>query len=282
MGFFSNNIRVTHIKIQCAKYLYYLTKIFIRENKKIITRHDLKFEVDLNEGIDFNLYLSGNYQKHIYENRLLNIPEDAVIFDIGANSGVMSLFFSKKVKKGFVYSFEPTHYAFEKLKRNVDLNPELSKRIVLTQCFVSSSSEHEPDLKAYSSWPLTKDDSSHNIHNGVIKSASGVHSITIDEFCKDNRIENVGIIKIDTDGHELDVLKGAKETINKNKPGIIFEVGIYLLEERSISFIDFINFFTDLNYKIFTLKNREISKDNFTKYIPRLGTADIIALPNKK
>lgn len=282
MGFFSNNVRVTHIKLQCAKYLYYLTKIFIRENKRIITRHDIRFEVDLNEGIDFNLYLSGNYQKHIYENKLINISEDAVIFDVGANSGVMSLFFSKKVKKGFVYSFEPTHYAFEKLRRNVGLNPELANRIKLTQCFLSSSSEPEPDLKAYSSWPLIKDANSHKIHDGVIKSTSGVPSDTIDEFCTANRIQKVDIIKIDTDGHELDVLKGAKETIIKNKPAIIFEVGIYLLNERSISFTDYINYFTDLNYKIFTLKNREISKDNFTKFIPRLGTADIIGLPNKQ
>ncbi len=279
MSFLTNNFKVTHFKIVCARHLYNLTRLFIRENERIITRHGIKFEVELNEAIDFNLFLFGDYQKHVYENKFLQIFEDSIIFDVGANSGVMSLFFAAKAKKGFVYSFEPTHYALGKLKRNLELNPGLANRIELYQCFVSSKTKTVSDLTAYSSWPLSKTTNSHKLHKGVIKPSAGVGSVSIDDFCREKKLKSVNIIKIDTDGHEMEVLLGGKETIKKFKPGIIFEAGLYLLKERGRSFKEYIDFFNMINYRLISVKNQEINYSNFTKFIPQYSTQDIIALP---
>ena len=72
--------------------------------------------MDLSEGIELSLYLFGNFQKHIINNKILHFKADDVIIDVGANVGIMSLQFAARVPHGRVYSFEPTYYAFENLK----------------------------------------------------------------------------------------------------------------------------------------------------------------------
>ena len=55
--------------------------------------------------------------------------------------------------------------------------------------------------------------------------ADSIEKITIDSLY----LENVSLMKIDVEGHELSVLKGAEQTILKNKPVIILEIlgGVY-------------------------------------------------------
>ncbi len=67
---------------------------------------------------DLSLFLFGGFQKHVSQSRFFSIPPDGVIFDIGANAGIMSLQFARPIPQGRVYSFEPTHFAFVKLQKN--------------------------------------------------------------------------------------------------------------------------------------------------------------------
>ena len=120
----------------------------------------------------------------------------------------------------------------------------------------------------------------HPIHLGEAKSTEGVSSITIDDFFKKNDILKLDFIKIDTDGYEYEVFKGAKNTIAKFKPKIIFEIGIYLMEERGIDFSIYSNYFNSLNYQLFNSKTAEIlTLNNYKNHIPEKGTIDIAAVP---
>jgi len=86
------NIKITKFKIFVAKILYHIVRIFYKD-KQVITKNGVTFEVDINEGIEFHLFLFGNFQKNVLENKVVKIPSDGIILDIGANSGIMSLFF---------------------------------------------------------------------------------------------------------------------------------------------------------------------------------------------
>ena len=276
-------LKITRIKIQLAKILYHVLRLFYRSDKQVVCRHGINFELYLNEGIDLHTFVFGGFQKHVYHNKFITIAPDDIVFDVGGNVGIMSLFFAKQASKGQVHSFEPTYYAIEKFKRNLQLNPELSKLITLNQSFVSSESSLKSDLVAYSSWPVVHTmETTHSIHCGVAKNTENVPCITLDDYVEREDICKIDIIKIDTDGHELNVLKGAKQIMKKFHPKIIFEIGIYIMEERDISFIDYDELFRKYHYGLYAANGKNINEKNYHLYIPKFGTIDVIALPTDK
>ena len=276
-----NRLPITRIKMFLGRILYRMVHLVYWTDRRIIVRSGIKYEVDLSEGIDLSMFLFGQFQKHVSHNKYLSLPQDGIIFDVGANSGMMSLQFAELVPAGKVYSFEPTFYAFSKLKRNMELNSGLAERIVAVQSFVSSSTSQKPDIKAYASWKVggTVEGVRHRIHGGVGKSAEGVAAVSLDDFCEQEKIERLDFIKIDTDGHELEVLKGGEKVIGRFNPPIIFELGIYAMNERGIDFSDYLEFFGSLSYSLFNSKNfREINIHNYRKHLPLNGAIDVLAL----
>ena len=277
-----NQLPITRIKISIARILYKIVSPFIWKRTVIRRRNGINYELDLTEGIDFSVFLFGNFQKHVTRSKYLNIPKDATIIDVGGNFGIMALQYAKIAENGKVISFEPTHYALEKFKRNLDLNPNLKQRVQLINAFVSHKKSDHPDIKAYSSWKInTITDNHHPVHLGTSKAANGVGSVTLDDFCSENHLDKINLIKIDTDGHEFEVFKGSKNAIATYRPTIIFEVGKYVMEEKNISFTFYLDYFHILNYKLIDSKtNKKMDAHSWKKLIPSLGTTDVIAVPN--
>jgi len=282
MNLIFHNLPITRIKLLIARVLYHLVKPIYGTKKRVISRNGLKFEVDIAEGLDLSLFLFGNFQRHVSDNKYVAFSPDDVILDVGANVGIMSLNFARKVPKGIVYAFEPTHYAWEKLKRNLHLNHAVAENIEAVHTFVSSDGKDADDIKAFSSWKIDKKISGnqHPVHGGEPMSTAGVPTITLDQFISNNKIDKVDFIKIDTDGHEFNVLLGAKKLLLKFRPKIIFELGQYVMEEHNILFSDYEQFFKALKYTLSdAANNKEITAANFKKRIPQQGTIDILAMP---
>ncbi|MSO73187.1 MAG: FkbM family methyltransferase, partial [Rhodospirillaceae bacterium] len=83
-------------------------------------RGGFRWRLDLGEGIDFSIYLLGSFEPITLGacRRLIN-PGDTVL-DIGANIGALTLPMARMTgEAGKVYAFEPTAYAFEKLRANL-------------------------------------------------------------------------------------------------------------------------------------------------------------------
>jgi FkbM family methyltransferase len=279
---FNSWLPITKIKIFGAKILYKITTLFVGKSMRVIDRDGVKYEVDLAEGIELSLFLFGKFQSHITKNAFLKINSDFTIIDIGANVGLMTLQFAKLVPNGKVYSFEPTFYALERLKKNLSLNPDLAKNVTVINSFVSENSSSNPDIVAYSSWKVNgeRGNNDHPVHLGTPKNAEGVPSISLNDFVENQKIEKIDFIKIDTDGHEYEVFKGAQKAIAKYRPKIIFEIGLYVMDEKNISFEFYYDYFKNLNYRLVDTKTeKEITLLNYKKYIPMNGSTDLIALP---
>lgn len=272
---------MTRIRIAVARALYFLLRVLPGKNKRIIQRSGVFYEVDLSEGIDLSLFLFGNFQSYVIQNKYFALEKDAIVFDVGANVGSMALRFAQVASEGQVYAFEPTDYAFKKLHRNLSLNPKLAERISPVQQFLSDRSKSEPQIQAYASWKVDGSaKNSHPLHGGTIKPAESVAAITLDDFCVRNQIQRLDLIKIDTDGHEYRVLSGAHETVKKYRPYIIFEIGGYVLEEQHLGFEHFNKYFRALNYTLRNAKNgKKITLQNFSNHIPLRATTDVIAIP---
>ena len=276
-----DKIPMTRVKLFTARILYLVFHTLLLKDNHLIRRKGVVYQVDLSEGVDLSLFLFGNFQNHVVNQRFVELKDDAVIIDVGANIGSMALRFAQRVPRGHVYAFEPTDYAFGKLLNNLALNPHLAKRITPVQLFLSEQTKSEHQIHAYASWKV--DGSAPNIHpmhGGAIKSAQSVSCVTLDDYCLKNRIQRVDLIKIDTDGHELRVLQGARRTVEKNRPYIIFEMGLYLLKEQKIEFEQIYRYFAGYDYYLLNTKGgRQITLENFSCRIPGRSTTDIVAVP---
>ena len=90
-------------------------------------RASICWHLDLHEGIDFAIYLTGRFEPETVTTMASLIKSGDVVLDIGANIGAHTLSMARMVgKEGKVIAFEPTKYAFDKLVANTTLNPKFA------------------------------------------------------------------------------------------------------------------------------------------------------------
>ena len=255
----------TKFKVKCASLISNFLVIFLGDKNRIIKRNDINYNVNLREGIDLGIFLGIKNENSISNiNKITNIDEKKIIIDIGANVGSVSLPLAKLFKNSLIISIEPTIYAFSKLKSNVSLNPILKKRINLLNMFVSNKKNKVKEV--HSSWSFLNNEKKHKVHLGILKKTS-LKTKKLDQIC--SKFKKVDFIKIDVDGHELDVFKSGKKTIMKYKPYIYFEFAPYLYREFGYSAEILIKFIkNELNYVFYDENLIKVS--NISDFVNKL------------
>ena len=170
--------------------------------------------------------------------------------DIGANVGIYTYYFSEKFSA--INAFEPLEeitYRIKSLnKSNIIIhNKALSSKKGKLKFYI-------PLINGLTVPPLASLEKKKKPYKKKI-----VDVVTLDEF----NFKNVDLIKIDVEGHEYFVLKGAIKTIKKNKPFIICEI-----EKRhsTTSLNKIIKLFKKLNYEGIFLYQSKINSINTFKY----------------
>ena len=246
-------------------------------------RGGLRWLLDLNEGIDFSIFLLGSFEPdavRCFERRVM--PGDVVV-DIGANIGAHTLRLAHLVgQSGRVLAFEPTAYAHAKLRANLDLNPELIQRVSLRQLLLADTPGAEVPEAICSSWPLAHESGLHPEHLGKPRSTEGAGCSTLDEAVAAAGVETVAFIKLDVDGHELSVLRGGTQTLRKSRPVILVELCPHVCVEHGYPFAELVACLTGLGYRFESLDGRALSDDSdaLEKLIPVRGGINVLALPN--
>ena len=246
----------TSTKIYLATILSKLLIYLFQRKNFVISRNGIKYRIDLEEGVDLGIFLGVKNEKKLFNiKKYISQRQKFNIVDIGSNIGSVTLPLANTFKKSKVYSIEPTVYAFEKLKVNINLNPNLKKRIKTFNYFIS---EKKNKIKfVHSSWKLNNNNKKHQIHRGILKKTFN-KSISLDDLLKKNKIP-IKLIKIDVDGYELDVLKSAEKTLKKIKPIIYFELAPYLYKEIGYKFDDLLNYLKKLNYHFYNEDLKPVS-----------------------
>jgi len=202
----------------------------------------------------------------IYSYKKNKFKSSFTIIDVGSNIGDKSLYLAKNLldenfKNFNIFSFEPTDYAFKKQLRNINLNPELKKKISSFKNYISD--EKIKPSKIYSSWKLDSNAVSHKIHKGFLKKVDkSTKVISLDDFIIKNKIRNTIILKIDVDGFEMNVLKSCKKMLKKNSPIIFMEYAPYTMIEQGFSVKEFKRFISKYHYNIFDLNFKKLNNIN--------------------
>ena len=156
-----------------------------------------------------------NHENEIMEYFIPN--EGDTVVDVGAHIGLYTLIAAKKVgPSGKVIAIEPDPENFKILKKNILLN--LLMNVEALQCAVYSTKEK---VKLF----LPEIEGGRTIFNTVMQDRARtstenfieVEANTLDNILESINITEVNWIKIDVEGAELEVLKGAVNTLSSNK-----------------------------------------------------------------
>jgi len=241
----------TSLKMYIAKYLSKFILNFLSESKFITTRNNLKWKLDLNEAIDLSIFLFGKFEpsiQNIVRKILFDFPDYKNIIDIGANCGSHTLNFASEFKQIKVIAIEPTLYCYNKLKKNLLINPNIKKRVVTLQAFVSNHKKIPNNV--YSSWELSSKKQKHSKHMGIKKSTKNAKIFSLDKIVDQYMIQS-SIIKCDVDGHELFVFQSGLKYLKKYKPKIVMELAPYLYKENGYSSKDLFSLLKKFDYDFY-------------------------------
>lgn len=209
------------------------------------------WRLDLNEGIDFSIYLLGAYEPLVLRSYRQRISQGDVVFDIGANVGAHTLNFARLVgSSGRVIAIEPTDYAIAKLQANLRLNPDLSGRVIVRQHFLVGGHSYVRPATVAARWPLgAKYDDVDEDHLGKPETLVNATTATADDVFEAERLTRLDFVKIDVDGHEFEVLQGFSRTLARLRPTILIELAPFLYDDvPSSDFDKYVSFLRDLDY----------------------------------
>lgn len=171
-----------------------------------------------------------------------------IMFDVGANTGQTVKRLRKHFTKGPIHCFEPNPTTFAQLKENVAGQPDvyawesgLAATTGEITFFQNSNSAMSSFLKlGENGWGDEK------------KTTAPV--TTIDQFCAEQKIDTIDILKLDTQGFELEVLKGAEATIANKKIKLVYcEVIFSKMYEDLPSFGDLYNYLNDRGFHLVSI-----------------------------
>ncbi|HUR99724.1 MAG TPA: FkbM family methyltransferase [Pyrinomonadaceae bacterium] len=160
--------------------------------------------------------------KAAYEALLEGNPPPRVFFDIGTNYGTHSLLMLSQGMQ--VVSFEPNPACHEFFKQMCELNDVAP--VIEGAAVGDVPGKAEFWFPAHDTWLGSMVNSTKEQLEGEFDLEKiDVRVTTVDEFVAKTGIEP-DVIKIDTEGNEEKVLRGAAETIRKKKPVILFEANV--------------------------------------------------------
>jgi len=205
-----------------------------------VTRMGMRWKLDLKEGIDLSIYLMGGFELKAIKALSRIVKPGMTVLDIGANIGAYALPLAGMVgDTGKVIAVEPTEWAFSKLKVNLALNPKIEGRVIPQQMMLLGSSDASLVASQCSSWPLIEDSTGgkdlHPVTLGRAMSTQGAKAMTVDDLLQLMGVPKVDVIKLDVDGSELEVLRGARgflRSVDNKQIRILMELDPSLYNEN--------------------------------------------------
>ncbi len=219
-------------------------------------------------GIKFKFWVDSHQSYWLYKNYIMDwvefnliqkiSREEDVIVDIGANIGVYSFWFSKCINdKGRIFSFEPDRKNLERFKYGFSLN------------HISSLSIHDiaiSDKNGEAKFFSGLDEQSSLFYESE-KSAqqfTTVKTQTLDDFCKQNNLATINFLKIDVEGAEWFVLKGASELLqNKSIKIIQLELNNHI-NKFNLKIDDVVDMMSNYQYELYRLEEYFVKIDIHT------------------
>jgi FkbM family methyltransferase len=183
------------------------------------------------------------------------------IFDVGANVGDFTKTSLEFFPESKYFCFEPSENTYNKLKNNI-----VNDNVFLYKIALSNVNKELPFTKNYNvcnSLVVEKNSDKENTQLDKLdirmRALSGddieteiVQTKTIDSFCQQNNIEKIDLLKIDTEGFDLEVLEGAKNILSEGGVDIVYTELTFMKDTNKFSkAFDVIDSLWQFDYEVF-------------------------------
>jgi FkbM family methyltransferase len=184
------------------------------------------FDADLSSTLEWQLWAFGSFERHFAELfSYLVGPGDRCV-DVGANVGVHTVRLARLVgPAGEVIAIEPNPEVVQRTARNIALN-----RLDNIKLISAAASDQAGQMRLFlpSARDTNRARASLMHHSYLTGDTTTVPVRTLDELCGD---APVALIKIDVEGHESAVVRGAAGLIAAHGPSVVFEYAPELLDD---------------------------------------------------
>lgn len=252
-------------------------------------RHGLTYLLYPDQSPGIYLRYGGNYEVDESEFCLSYVQEGMTVVDVGANIGLYTLLFGMRVgAHGAVHSFEAESLNFNRLRQNVRLNEMDQVRANHLGVFSSSGTI---DLNVYperfAAWHTIgspqlpdPDDPSRIVRPIKVEQ---VQAVSLDDYCAENSIQRIDLLKVDVEGAEMDVLLGCEQLIAEDRIGcILFEASRPQIEGMGRQPDEVFKHLIERRFRIFSLSAGQLSEEvagsdaryeNFVAFSPSVQPA---------
>ncbi len=256
------------------KFIFFDKVFFINKIKLLIKLIINKFSVDIVrfQSIEQDL-------KIIFKKK---IDKKIIIFDVGAFTGNSVFEFRKVFKNSLIFSFEPSKKNFDILKKNTKNIKNLRLHNIALSNKNGYSNFYENKWEYTSSLlPLNNSEYKKRLekifkYRGIneIQSKYLVKTHTLDNFIKNKNISHIDILKIDTQGNEIDVLKGMSYLLKHKIAKVIIIELIFenYYRNSKTSFYNVEKYLHKNNYKMMGIYNINKTAGNFLSQIDVMYT----------
>ncbi len=217
---------------------------------------NLKINFDTSSYVEWELFFRGYYEKNVIDAMKKIVKPGFVAMDVGANIGTHTLIMAKAVgDTGKVFAFDPHLESAERLKENVNLNN--FQNVEIAQIGLSNK-KGTMTLFSYSDEMADHGTASLYDLPNLQKTAVEVPISTIDTFVEEKKINRLDFVKIDTRGSDFPIILGARESIKKFQPFIIFEFNRENWSHSGSKWEEAKVFFDENNYELYFVNQGNI------------------------
>jgi FkbM family methyltransferase len=177
-----------------------------------------------------------------------------VYFDVGAHVGFHAVFAAHRVgPEGYVFAFEADPHIYNRLTRNLSqFRWAQAVNAAVWDCTGSLAFERSFN-KQESGWGIVS-----AVRDWGLGEHVDVPAVALDDWSRDSNLTRCNAMKLDAEGSEFAVLRGAQSLLEKFRPFLIMEINTILFEQGGISPADVADFFQERGYRIFRLEFRRL------------------------
>lgn len=223
------------------------------------------------------VFVSGLYEPNSMLALRDFLPRGGTFLDVGANMGLFSLLAARMVgSSGQVFAFEPSSRDFDRLVDNLRLNG--LDNVQPFRLALSDTQGRAPLLIAGEPHAGHNTLGRHLVYDGVESVGTEVvATVALDDFAVERRIDRLDLVKIDTEGGEYRVLLGARKTLQRLRPVLMFEVFDACLQANGASTEDLERVLFECDYDLWEIDDATAERRPI-KHLTTTPSANMIAV----
>jgi FkbM family methyltransferase len=253
-----------------------------RRREAVITRvcHGLTMELDLGSSVERQIYYWGFYRRWLLPHYVRLLKSTRTVIDVGANVGQYALVAARELgPSARIVAFEPEATCYRKLLRNILLN---GFETITPENYAVAGVDGEATLNCNPEADVNQAQSS-LVALPHHQRTQSVKCVALDTYCSSRELRDVGVLKIDAQGAEMQALEGCARTIRRDVPHVLLRCHDVFVRAMGSTPMTIQEFLLDQGYALFDVprwgnptritRPRSVSESVFLARHPRRESA---------